>query len=84
LNPRKEAESLFCEHYYEILFEVGKSDGERLKSAVKDAKMESVKLFKLGETGEDRVICGRSIDIPINELARAYSRGWEANLEILA
>lgn len=84
LNPRREAESLFCEHYYEILFEVGKSDGERLKSAVKDAKVESVKLFKLGETGEDRVICGRSIDIPINELARAYSRGWEANLEILA
>ncbi|MCB0362312.1 MAG: phosphoribosylformylglycinamidine synthase subunit PurL, partial [Bdellovibrionales bacterium] len=84
LNPRREAESLFCEHYYEVLLALSKSAGEELKTLVKTAELQNLKLFKLGETGSDRLICGRAIDVPVKDLRRAYVRGWEENLETLA
>ena len=81
INPRNPNGSLFVENYYEVLFGVDRDNEEQFKELVKEFGVDGVRVFKIGETGGDRIIGGRTLDVPISQALRAYNSGWEANLE---
>ncbi|MCC7405556.1 MAG: phosphoribosylformylglycinamidine synthase subunit PurL [Bdellovibrionales bacterium] len=78
---REPARSLFCEHLYEVLLAVDRNQETALRELIKSLAVDGLKIFKLGETGGDRIVAGRALDIPVSEAKRAYQTGWEAHFE---
>jgi phosphoribosylformylglycinamidine synthase len=81
VNVREPARSLFGENLYEVLVAVERSHETALRELIKSFEVDGLKIFKLGETGGDRIVAGRALDIPVSEAKRAYQTGWEAHFE---
>ncbi|MCB0364561.1 MAG: phosphoribosylformylglycinamidine synthase subunit PurL [Bdellovibrionaceae bacterium] len=81
LNPRNPGGSLFAETCYEVLFAVDREREAEFKELAKSSGTEGLRVYKIGETGGDRIVGGRALDVPIDQARRAYDSGWEANFE---